>query len=123
MVHARVQMSDIVRIDKEREGAMSELMKADLDAIRGLAGQLRGAAETVRGLDAAEPFSATVSGLAGSDTAAACSSAVEQIKAALAEVAGRVEVLAEANRAAADTIGLADDTYAQNITATLNLSP
>ncbi|WP_328856630.1 type VII secretion target [Williamsia herbipolensis] len=102
---------------------MSEVLEADLDAIRDLAGQLRTAASDVRGLDAAEPFTATVDGLAGSDTASACSTAVERIVSALREVAGRVDVLSDANRSAADTIGLADDTYARDIAATLNLSP
>lgn len=102
---------------------MSDVMKADLDAIRALAGKQHTSATTIRGLDVGKAFSATISGLAGSDVAAVCARAEASVESALAEVAARVDALAAANRAAADTVGLADNTYAAGIRATLNMEP
>ncbi|WP_328857210.1 hypothetical protein OG579_19000 [Williamsia herbipolensis] len=102
---------------------MSDVMKADLDAIRALAGKQHDSASTIRGLDVGKAFSATISGLAGSDVEAVCARAETAVEAALAEVAARVDALADANRTAAETVGLADDTYAASIRATLNMEP
>ena len=47
----------------------------------------------------------------------------DAVESALAQVAARVDALATANRAAAETVDLADDTYAARIRATLNSEP
>ncbi|MGJ0119643.1 hypothetical protein ACQ7HM_10595 [Williamsia sp. MIQD14] len=102
---------------------MSDVMRADLDAIRVLSQKQRVSASSIRGLDAGNAFAATISGVAGSDVAGVCARAEAAVAKALAEVAGRVDILARANRAAADTVGLADDTYAARIRATLTTEP
>lgn len=99
---------------------MSDILKADLDAIRGLADKQRGQASDLRGIDVAPALEPTQS-LVGSDTAAACSQIAGKVKAALAEVAGRVDALAETNRSAANTIGETDESYANDL-AKLNLA-
>ncbi|WP_328857220.1 hypothetical protein OG579_19050 [Williamsia herbipolensis] len=102
---------------------MGEVLKADLDAIRALADRQHGSASDVRGIDSAPALAPLGSGLPGSDTALRCGEAATKIADALTEVAGRIDVLAQTNRQAADTIGLADETYAKSISATLNLAP
>lgn len=102
---------------------MGEILKADLDSIRRLSDRQHGSASDIRGITVAPAFDLVASGLAGSDVAAACTDAAGRITSALSEVSGRVDTLAQTNRTAADTIGLADDTYAHNIKATLNLAP
>ncbi|MGU3292554.1 hypothetical protein [Williamsia sp. M5A3_1d] len=95
-------------------------MRVDLEAIRALAGKQRASAATIRGLDVGKAFAAAISGLAGSEVSTVCARAETAVETALAQVAGRVEALATANRTAADTVHLADDTYAAAIRATLN---
>ena len=102
---------------------MSDVMRADLDAIRALAGKQRTSASTIRGLDVGNAFGTTTSGFAGSDVSAVCARAGTAVESALAQVAARVDALATANRAAAETVDLADDTYAARIRATLNSEP
>ena len=110
-------------VEPGKGAILGEVLKADLDAIRTLAERQHGSASEVRGIDPAPALAPAVSGLPGSDTASRCSEAATMIADALAEVAGRIDALAQANRQAADTIGLADETYAKSISATLNLAP
>ncbi|GAA1463524.1 hypothetical protein [Williamsia maris] len=102
---------------------MGNMLRADLDAIRGLSDKQHLSARDVRAIDVGPVFAPASAGLIGSDTAAQLSAATEKITSALSEVAGRIDTLAQTNRQAADTIGIADDTYAHNIKATLNLAP
>lgn len=100
---------------------MAPVVKVDRDALVVLAIDLWAAARGIREIDVHGAFLDLLRGLAGSDVAAACTTAEQQIESALETVAARVDALAQKNALAGSTYGLTDEQYADSISGLLKL--
>ncbi|GAA1463654.1 hypothetical protein [Williamsia maris] len=99
---------------------MEPILTADLDALRSLADKQRRSAATLRDIDLHSVLREAHRALDGSQTAEQCGRAGAAAESAIAVVAARVESLSEANRRAADTLGVADSDHASAIRALTN---
>lgn len=88
------------------------MLKVDRDAIDALAGQLNASAGAIRAIDFDAIFTTINGGFAGSDVASTATSAAHEIEDAMGTVAGRIDVLATANRNAAKNAAETDESYA-----------
>lgn len=100
---------------------MATVLTADLYAIARLAIDLSKSATNIRDIDVNGAFAGLLMGLKGSDVAAACRTAEQQIESAIASVADRVEAMAQANARAAHTTGITDAQYGDSISGLLKL--
>lgn len=100
---------------------MATVLTADLYAIARLAIDQSKSAITVRDIDVHGAFAGLLLGLRGSDVAAACRTAEQQIETAFGTVAGRVDAMAQANSRAALTVGITDEQYGDTISGLLRL--
>lgn len=100
---------------------MATVVTADLYAIARLAVDQSKSATTIRDIDVHGAFAGLLPGLKGSDVAAACRTAEQQIESAFATVAGRVDAMSRANARAALTVGITDEQYGDSISGLLKL--
>ncbi|MBT0566499.1 hypothetical protein [Williamsia sp. CHRR-6] len=94
---------------------MTEILIIDPVVVAELAARQRGAAHQLRALREAIDVGTVAAGLPGSQAAQAAGPLAEVAAAALSDIAHRIDALAQANTAAAQTITLADEDYARRI--------